>query len=101
MNFDLNINNYTRDELINMFELPLNFDKNILEIKEAKLKDSIINKKKTIYDSLYTVTNQYKVRYDERLNMRIPIAEDNSGWEFATKMVLVGVILLQFFTIKR
>ena len=65
------------------------------------IKDSIINKKKTIYDSLYTVTNQYKVRYDERLNMRIPIAKDNSGWEFATKMVLVGVILLQFFTIKR
>jgi hypothetical protein len=65
------------------------------------IKDSIINKKKTIYDSLYTVTNQYKVRYDERLNMRIPIAKDNSGWEFATKMVLVSVIVLQFFTIKR
>jgi hypothetical protein len=43
MNFDLNPENYTRDELIEMFELPSNFDKNILEIKEAKLKDSIIN----------------------------------------------------------
>jgi hypothetical protein len=43
MNFDLNINNYTRDELINMFELPLNFDKNILEIKESKMRDSIMN----------------------------------------------------------
>jgi hypothetical protein len=43
MNFDLNIDNYTKDELINMFELPLNFDKNILEIKESKLRDSIIN----------------------------------------------------------
>jgi hypothetical protein len=43
MNFDLNIENYKRDELIEMFELPLNFDRNILEIKEAKLKDSIIN----------------------------------------------------------
>jgi len=43
MNFDLNIDNYTRDELIQMFELPVNFDKNILEIKEAKLRDSIIN----------------------------------------------------------
>ena len=30
MNFDLNIDNYTRDELIQMFELPSNFDKNIL-----------------------------------------------------------------------
>jgi len=43
MNFDLNIDNYTRDELIQMFELPPNFDRNILEIKEVKLKDSIIN----------------------------------------------------------
>jgi hypothetical protein len=42
MSFDLNIENYTRDELIEMFELPSNFDRNILEIKEAKLKDSII-----------------------------------------------------------
>jgi len=43
MNFDLNIENYTRDELIEMFELPSNFDKNILEIKETKLKESILN----------------------------------------------------------
>ena len=45
MNFDLNIENYNRDELIEMFELPSNFDKNIIEIKEARLKDSIINNK--------------------------------------------------------
>jgi len=43
MNFDLNINNYSRDELIDMFELPSNFDKNIVEIKESKLRDNIIN----------------------------------------------------------
>ena len=45
MNFDLNIENYNRDELIEMFELPSNFDRNIVEIKESKLKDSIINNK--------------------------------------------------------
>ena len=45
MNFDLNIDNYTRDELVEMFELPSNFDRNIIEIKEAKLKDNIINNK--------------------------------------------------------
>ena len=45
MNFDLNINNYSRDELIDMFELPTNFDRNIVEIKESKLRDSIINNK--------------------------------------------------------
>jgi len=66
------------------------------------IKDSIINNKKTTYDSLYKVTDQYKIRYDERLNMRIPILkDDNGGWEFAQKLVLVGVIVLQFFTIKR
>jgi hypothetical protein len=45
MNFDLNIENYNKDELIEMFELPPNFDRNIVEIKEARLKDSIINNK--------------------------------------------------------
>ena len=43
MNFDLDINNYSREELIQMFELPPNFDKNIVEIKETKLRDSINN----------------------------------------------------------
>jgi hypothetical protein len=43
MNFDLNIENYTRDELIQMFELPSNFDRNIFDIKEAKLREGIIN----------------------------------------------------------
>ena len=45
MSFDLNIGNYTKNELIEMFELPSNFDKNIVEIKESKLKDSIFNNK--------------------------------------------------------
>jgi hypothetical protein len=43
MSFDLNIKNYSRDELINMFQLPSNFDKNILEIREAKLKENILS----------------------------------------------------------
>lgn len=43
MNFDLNIENYSRDELIQMFELPVHFDKNIIEIKESKLRESILN----------------------------------------------------------
>ena len=64
------------------------------------IKDSIINNKKTTYDSLYKVTDQYKIRYDERLNMRIPVPKDNKGWDFAQKMVLIFVIILQFSTIK-
>lgn len=45
MNFDLNINNYTKDELREMFELPAAFDKPTFEIKEAKIRDNIINNK--------------------------------------------------------
>ena len=45
MNFDLNIHNYTKNELIEMFGLPDLYDKNIVEIKESKLRDSIINNK--------------------------------------------------------
>ena len=45
MNFDLNIDNYSVDELIEMFDLPPHFDKNIIDIKEFKLRDSIINNK--------------------------------------------------------
>lgn len=43
MSFDLNIDNYTKQELVEMFELPANFDENIVEMKETKLRDNIIN----------------------------------------------------------
>jgi len=45
MSFDLNINNYTKKELVEMFDLPSNYDSNILEIKESKLRESIVNNK--------------------------------------------------------
>jgi hypothetical protein len=45
MGFDLNIQNYTTMELMEIFELPSNFDKNILEKKEAKLVENIMNNK--------------------------------------------------------
>lgn len=57
MNFDLNINNYKKNELKEMFDLPANYDKQIVDIKEAKLRESILINKdindnvrmKTIY----------------------------------------------------
>lgn len=42
MNFDLNIKNYKLNELIDMFDLPNNYDKNIIEIKETNLRNYII-----------------------------------------------------------
>ena len=43
MSFDLNIGNYTRNELIDMFELPPTFDNSFVESRETKLIDNIIN----------------------------------------------------------
>uniref|UniRef100_A0A6C0AR24 Uncharacterized protein n=1 Tax=viral metagenome TaxID=1070528 RepID=A0A6C0AR24_9ZZZZ len=42
MNFDLNTENYKLEEFIQIFELPPNFDRNMVEIKEAKLRESIL-----------------------------------------------------------
>jgi hypothetical protein len=41
MNFDLNIDNYTKQELMDMFDLQPNYDNNILTIKESKLRENI------------------------------------------------------------
>ena len=57
MSFDLNIDNYTRHELIEMFELPEHFDRNIVEIKEAKLRDNIINNKQIKKDTQIQTIN--------------------------------------------
>lgn len=57
MNFDLNIENYSTDELIQMFELPLNFDKNIIDIKEVQLRDSIMNNKEIDRDTQIKTIN--------------------------------------------
>jgi hypothetical protein len=45
MNFDLNINNYTKKELCEMFELPINCDITIFEMKESKIRENIMNSK--------------------------------------------------------
>ena len=42
MSFDLNINNYTKQELTSLFDLPPNYDNSILEIKESKLRENIM-----------------------------------------------------------
>jgi hypothetical protein len=38
----LNIDNYTKQELASLFELPPNYDDSILEIKESKLRENIM-----------------------------------------------------------
>ena len=57
MSFDLNLENYTRNELIEMFELPNNFDKNIVEIKEARLRESILSNNEITKDTKIKTMN--------------------------------------------
>jgi chromosome segregation ATPase len=77
--------------------------------KLDSLKDSIENKK-VLIDSLNKEINkldktkeEYKVRYEERLNIptNTKLQYHDDGWDFAQKMVLVAVIFVQFLTIKR
>lgn len=42
MSFDLNIDNYTKQELVSLFDLPPNYNSNILELKESKLRENIM-----------------------------------------------------------
>jgi hypothetical protein len=42
MNFDLNIQNYKKEELLDMFDLPEDYDQFTLEQKENKLRDNIL-----------------------------------------------------------
>jgi hypothetical protein len=57
MNFDLNIENYDRDELIQMFELPNNFNKSIVDDKEAKLRENILNNRELNKDTIDKTLN--------------------------------------------
>ena len=54
MNFDLNVQNYKTDELLDIFGLPKNYDPNILEICETKLRNNITNNK--------AITNETKTK---------------------------------------
>ena len=70
--------------------------------------NSLVVTKNALFDSLKFELSktdkkreEYKLRYEERLNMpMVKYQYHNDGWEFAQKMVLIGVIVLQFFTIK-
>lgn len=57
MNFDLNIENYNRNELIEMFELPKNFNKNMVDDKESKLRENIMNNKQLSKDTIDKTLN--------------------------------------------
>jgi hypothetical protein len=96
MSFDLNINNYTRSELIEMFELPNHFDKNIVEIKETHLRDSILNNteinKQTKKETLNFIIKAKNIILNNQKNTKNPLQkkiEDfyNSSYELKTSEI--------------
>jgi len=101
MSFDLNINNYSREELISMFDLPNNFDKNIVDIKETRLVESIKNnteinqdtKQKTINFILKAkniILNENRVQNSTQTNSLQKKIEDfyNSSYKLKTSNLL-------------
>ena len=78
------------------------------------LKDSVrthkylVDSLKIKYDSLngeliplIRKHDEYKHRYEERLKIPTTYKYHDDGWDFAQKLVLISVIILQFFTIPR
>ena len=69
MNFDLNVNNYKKNELIEMFDLPPNYGRELVDIKETKLRESIL-KNKEIKDevrmkTIYFLTEAKKILLED------------------------------------
>jgi uncharacterized coiled-coil DUF342 family protein len=77
------------------------------------LKDSVFVEKNKVdslrnkYDSLNSELiplirkhDEYKHRYEERLKMPVKYPYHDDGWDFAQKLVLIGIIVVQFFSIK-
>jgi hypothetical protein len=59
-NFDLNIHNYKKNELEEIFELPSTYDKTIIEIKESKLRENIF-KDPSISEQVRSKTLQFLI----------------------------------------
>ena len=77
------------------------------------LKDSVFEEKKKVdslrykYDSLNNQLiplirkhDEYKHRYEERLKMPVKYPYHDDGWDFAQKLVLMAIIVVQFFSLR-
>ena len=69
--FDLNIQNYNVRELEEIFELSGNYDKSIIEMKESKLRQNILNDTtitKTVKQNTLTFITEVKQKLMENTN---------------------------------
>jgi hypothetical protein len=78
MNFDLEINNYKIDELRDMFELPENYDKNMINNKESKLIENII-KNKNINEDTKSKTISFLIKAKNILSEHISANNNNKN----------------------
>lgn len=67
----------------------------------VKVNDSIVVLSDSTKKALILKANEYRLRYEERLNIPVQYKYHDNKWDFIQKMVLISVIVLQFFTIKR
>ena len=71
-NFDLNIKNYQPEELKNMFDLPDNYDEQMIDTMELRFKNGILSNKKvsdeTKAKTLYFLTEAKKVLREQIMN---------------------------------
>jgi hypothetical protein len=74
MSFDLNIDNYTKKELVEMFDLPSNYDRNTLEMKESKLRESIVNNRE-----INTNTKEKTIQFLVKAKNILLIAPNNQS----------------------
>jgi len=65
-----------------------------------KVNDSILTANDSTKNVLTLKVNEYRLKYEERLNMPIKYKYHDDEWDFIQKMVLILVIVVQFFTIK-
>ena len=81
--------------------------------KIDSLEQSVLNKQNDIlkmrnrYDSLFNIgylnvkhdRDMWKTKYEERLRIPTKVKYHDDGWDFAQKLILIGIILVQFHTI--
>ena len=93
MSFDLNIDNYTKQELASLFDLPPNYDNIILEMKESKLKENII-KNNEISKDTQTKTINFLVKAKNILLNYNPASEKKTPFAIKNTLPLISILLV-------
>ena len=96
MSFDLNINNYTKKELIEMFDLPTNYDTGILEIKDTKMRESIMNNTEINKDTQMK-TIQFLIKAKTILINELPDNSNNAADNKSSGLSSLNEKIMDFY----